>query len=296
MIRFKAFGVRFQLPLLTLLMPLLAARLGLRGSIGAVSFALCAHELAHILAARIWGVRISEIQLLPFGGSARIENPYQLPPAKILPVAAAGPAANWLLALLWAFLAQWKLISPDRARTLMQPNLLFMVFNLLPALPLDGGRMLFALLERPIGEEVALKICLWLGRALSAALLICAILGGLRSGCWNLSLILASVMILASARDERSAMGNSRAARLEAQLHSPKNPQPVRFYQIDDRAPLRDALSRLRVREGAWFILLHDGRPQRMLDGGSILAHILNGAEAESPIGDLPSLPRSQLP
>ena len=289
MIRFQAFGVAFRLPLLTLLMPVLAARLGLQGEIGAVMLALGLHEMAHILAAHATGVRITEIQLLPFGGSARMENPYQLPPGRIIVVAAAGPAANLLTALIWGLLAHRGLATAAYASTFIQPNLILFLFNLLPALPLDGGRILFALLQRPLDEGRALNIGLWLGRLLAASLLCAVLAGGIRSGSWNLTLILAAVFLLASARDERSALRQTRASRMEEQLHSPSSPRPTRIYQLDDGTTVQQALALLRPREGAWFVLLRDGNPYRLLDGRSVVEHLLNGSAPDAALRNLPA-------
>lgn len=289
MIRFQAFGVAFRLPLLTLAMPVLAARLGLQGELGAVMLALGLHELAHILAARAAGVRITEIQLLPFGGSARMENPYQLPPGRVIAVAAAGPAANLLAAFIWGFLAHRGLVTAAYASAFIQPNLILFLFNLLPALPLDGGRILFALLQRPLGEIRALSVGLWLGRLLTASLLCTALAGGIRSGSWNLTLMLAAVFIIASARDERNALVRTRADRLEEQLHSPASPRPTRIYQLDDGTTLRQALALLRPREGAWFVLLRDGNPYRLMDGRSVVAQLLNGGAPDAALRNLPA-------
>lgn len=281
MIHFQAFGTDFRLPLLNLFMPFLSAQLGLKGSMGAIFLALCGHELAHLLAAHLFGVRIAEIQLAPFGGSAKIENPYLLPGGKIIPVAAAGAAANFLMAMLWAFLVHWNLLSFACARRYIQPNLLLMLFNLLPALPLDGGRILFALLEGPMGEKRALAVCLGMGGGLAAGLLGCAVLGGIRSGVWNLTLIFAGLMIFASTRDERTALQKTKANRLEAQLHSPPFPQRIRLFQLDEDTPLHAALNLLRAREGTWFVLLRHGRPTRILDSKTIVSQTLNGASPD---------------
>lgn len=278
----------FKLPLLSLLMPLLAAHLGLHGDIAALMLALWMHEIAHIFAARMAGVRIVEICLMPFGGSAQMENPYQLPSYRIIPVAAAGPGANLALAMLIAFAAHWSWIGVELARACIQPNLLLLLFNLLPALPLDGGRMLYAVLERPLGEERALRIGLYLGRLLAFALFACAVAGGMRTGCWNITLMLAAIFILASERDERNALLKSRATRMEEQLRTPSAPQIVRLYQADVQTPLQSALSLLRAQEGTWFLLLQNGRPQRLLDGRNIVSFLLKHNAPETTLGELP--------
>lgn len=289
MIRFQAFGVSFKLPLLTLLTPLLASRLGLRGSIGAVMLALWAHESAHILAARLAGVRITELEIMPFGGSARMENPYQLPADRIIPVAAAGPAANLLAALTLGFMAHWGWIAAVHARNLMRPNLLLLLFNLLPALPLDGGRILYALLERPLGEGTALRIGLNLGRLLALALIGCTIAGGIRHGCWNLTLILSAVFIIASERDERRAHLATRAARLEEQLHACTAPKPVRIYQLAESAPLQAALDLLRPRASTYFVLQRGAKPVRLQSGSAVVEFLLKNNAPEATLGELPN-------
>lgn len=289
MIRFRALGIRFSLPLLSLIMPLLALRLGMRAAILPLMLALSAHELAHLLAARLMRVRITEIRLMPFGGSAHMENPYGLTPAQLFVTAAAGPLANFLCALLLAAASQWQLIAPARAAVLFQPQLILMLFNLTPALPLDGGRILYALLLRPLGEKRALHICLCLGQLLSAALFAAALWGGLRYGKWNLTLILSGIFILASQRDESRALGASRALRLEAALEADARPQPARFYQLDAATTAHAALNLLRPREREWFLLTDAGEPTGLIDGRSIMRFLVQGGDPDTPLRRLRS-------
>lgn len=290
MIRFRALGVRFSLPLLALLTPLLARRLGLRGGMGALAIALGAHELAHLAAARAARVGIREIRLTPFGGSAQIENPYRLSPAQLAAVAAAGPCANLLLALASAALAQWAIISPGAAARAARANLTLALFNLIPALPLDGGRMLYALLQHPLGERRAQSLGAWLGHALAAALIAAGIAGGFARGKWNLTFFLVAAFLIASARDERDALGASGAIRLEEALETDSEPRPARIYQLDANTSAARALSLIRPRERAWFVLTRGGRPEGLLDGGTLMRHILAGAPPDSPIGALRGL------
>ena len=286
MIRFRAFGLKFCLPLPVLLMPLLAARLGMRADLPALAIALSAHELSHLLSARLCGVTIREIQLMPFGGSAKMENPYRIPPARLVAVALAGPAANLALIVLCAALTQWGLVQPASARALFQLNLTLMLFNLIPALPLDGGRVLYALLQRPLGSSRALRLGIWLGRILAAALIAVAVGLGLRRGRWNLTLLLAAVFLLASAPDESSAWMRSRAQRLEDALES-RAIRSVRITQLPAETPVQRALELLRPREHAWFVLTRDGVPSALVDENSILRHLMDGAAPEATLGEL---------
>lgn len=114
-----------------------------------------AHELAHSLVARLEGIRIYDIQLHIFGGWARLVGEPRTAMAEFR-VAVAGPAASFLLAVLfWLCLYTVQQFSSGshaaRAAAavflyLASANMLLAMFNLLPGLPLDGGRALRAIL------------------------------------------------------------------------------------------------------------------------------------------------------
>lgn len=103
------------------------------------------HELAHVLTAKHYGLAVKNIELFPFGGVARLEGLMEIDSKVDITIALAGPLSNLLL-LLVAFLLRvegiWK---GDFSLFFIQGNLLLALFNLLPALPLDGGRVFRAL-------------------------------------------------------------------------------------------------------------------------------------------------------
>ncbi len=280
MISFQALGVRFRLPLLTLLAPLLAARLGMQASVAGVGVGLCLHELGHIAAARALGVELREIRLTPLGGSARMENPYSLPAARLALVAAAGPLASLMVMLAAAAFAQWGWLDAAQAGQLWKPSLTMLLFNLLPALPLDGGRMLYCGVQGRLGEAQALRLGLWLGRLLAGLLLLGCLYLRLRTGRWNLSLPLAAVFLLSSGGDERAAMEKSKLTRLEEALSGGRSPLPLRLYQVDAKTPVREALQLMRAREGTWFIVAEDGLPPRLIDGRAVVRQAVEGDAA----------------
>lgn len=108
------------------------------------------HELSHALMARAEGIEIEEIVLHPFGGLARLRNEPENPGAEFR-IAVAGPAASFLFALVSFVLLLPAMMSdyPTIAGVLLllcAGNLLLAVFNLFPGYPLDGGRVLRAIL------------------------------------------------------------------------------------------------------------------------------------------------------
>ena len=114
------------------------------------------HELSHALMARAEGIEIEEIVLHPFGGLARLRTEPQNPRAE-LRIAAAGPAASFLFAVLAFGGTQIAALGGYAATFVVffliaAGNLLLALFNLLPGYPLDGGRVLRAILWRKSGN------------------------------------------------------------------------------------------------------------------------------------------------
>ncbi len=134
------------------------------------------HELGHALTARRFGISTREITLLPIGGVARLERIPQEPRQELL-VALAGPAVNLCLALLcfallgatyeFSALTNWHPVGWDLLANLMWANILIACFNLRPAFPMDGGRVLRALLAMRWGHARATHVAANLGRAMA---------------------------------------------------------------------------------------------------------------------------------
>lgn len=123
----------------------------------AVFACVALHELGHALAARMYGIRTRDITLYPIGGVARLDRIPERPWPEIV-VALAGPAVNVAIAAgIWAVLTADGLLldvwpTGDHPTNvflarLMQSNIALVVFNLIPAFPMDGGRVLRAVLS-----------------------------------------------------------------------------------------------------------------------------------------------------
>lgn len=150
---------------------------------------LCAcvllHELGHALAARRLGIRVLDITLLPIGGLARMASVPRLPRHELV-IACAGPLVNFILAPVLFVLHQTLEAPPADMRwvtgdgyllgKLALLNLSLGMFNLIPAFPLDGGRIFRALLGMFMPHLQATRVATSLGQGIALAVAIFGIM------------------------------------------------------------------------------------------------------------------------
>ncbi len=260
MIRFRARGVEFRLHALVILTMLLALALGVTRELLTLLVALCVHELSHLTAAWACGLQIDYVEIMPFGGAAHIADLYDASPGRTVVVALAGPFANLLLAVLGAALGWWGVLRfPDAAR-MVRVNAILMLFNLLPALPLDGGRVLCALAGRFIGRRRALLLSVTLAHVLAALLVAVSVIGFFETGMVNLSFLIMSVFLIAASLSEKSAMlASDMSGAVEKLVGAKKLPARVKFVAIDRNAPPAQAARYFRRGEVTLFALYEEG-------------------------------------
>ena len=169
-----------------------------------------AHEFGHALAARRYGIRTPDITLLPIGGLARLERMPEKPSQEIV-VALAGPAVNVVIAVAlilmmntrFDFEALQSLDNPALSfmMRLASVNIFLVVFNLIPAFPMDGGRVLRAVLAlwypRPRATNIAARI----GQALAFVFGFVGLMGG------NPLLIFVAIFVYLAATAEAQSVG-----------------------------------------------------------------------------------------
>ena len=138
-----------------------------------------AHEFGHIFTARAFGVSTPDVTLLPIGGVARLERIPEAPYQEFL-VAIAGPLVNVAITIALIVVAGaqvnigdlYAVESPDASMIdrLAAVNLFLAVFNMIPAFPMDGGRVLRALLAARLGYVRATKVAAFIGQGVAFAL------------------------------------------------------------------------------------------------------------------------------
>lgn len=159
-------------------------------TVAGVGLSIVLHEMGHTLAARAFGIEVRSITLFLFGGVASLEKEAETPGQEFL-IAIAGPIVSLVLAALFGGLAVAGPLPMPVATVLSYLalfNLVIAVFNMLPAFPLDGGRVLKAAIWRLRGDPaVATRVAARMGEILAFVLMglgFLSLIGGAFGGLW----------------------------------------------------------------------------------------------------------------
>ncbi len=164
------------------------------------------HEAGHIIVAYLVGVKISHIEILPFGICGRLKDNLIKNPDKEVLIALSGPFLSFLLAFSAYLLKPY--ISEDIYNCIFPLNLLLGIVNLIPVIPLDGGRILKAKLTKSLGILPALKISLFISYIFTAVIILASIYCLLVAS-FNFSLILTGSFLLGNLCIEQKALSKT---------------------------------------------------------------------------------------
>jgi stage IV sporulation protein FB len=244
----KIFGIQITLNFYFLGLLLLFSLADMSGKVLLLFSAVLWHEGAHALMAHRLGYQVKEIELLPFGGVARIERFSDVAAGSEIMIAAAGPLASLMMAGMSYF--AW-LKGGTVAEVLsfyFWVHMTLALFNLLPALPLDGGRIFRAILSLFIGYREATQLAAQLSKVFSALLLILIVYEYLNMGTMNVTFLIAAIFLYHSAKSELTASG-FRAMRLLAfkkAYLSKRGLLPTQYFIAQRQLSLKEVIAVFR--------------------------------------------------
>jgi Zn-dependent protease/CBS domain-containing protein len=231
------------------------------------------HELSHSVVARAYGLPVRRIVLNPLGGVSEIEREAPTP-GREFAVAGAGPALSLVLAAIGWGLVQVAPYGVTGAliRQLMVANIIVGIFNLLPGLPLDGGRMLRAVIwkitKKPTTATIAAA---WVGRGLALALLAIPFFSGRLAGGDIVSMIwvvvIAAFMWTGATQSIKATRFRERLPALQARRLARK------AISVSASTPLAEAI-RQADEAGARAIVVvdHDSKPIAIVNEAAVTA------------------------
>jgi stage IV sporulation protein FB len=203
------------------------------------------HELGHAAIANHLGYEVEEVSLLPFGGVAKLSlGSLGFVPAHEALIAVAGPLVNLALAVLAWCLYIVGLWSEAFYHSVVQLNLWIVVFNLLPGLPLDGGRVLRAARSRVVGYEEATReayrVALWI-----SVVLLCAGGVSLWAGYPHAGMLILGLFLLVSAWLGQRDLSMETIRFLDAKRRKQNaKPELVRSIAVPASATVRDVVQK----------------------------------------------------
>jgi len=242
------------------------------------------HELGHSLMARQFGIHTRDITLLPIGGVARLERMPEHPLQELL-VALAGPAVNVVIAaaLVAAIAFRFGLTVLYEVKPLGGPfllnlllvNVMLVAFNLLPAFPMDGGRVLRALLATGLDYVKATRIAATVGQGMAILFAVLAF----STSMWMLLIIAAFIFL--------GAQQESQMVQVTALLRGVPVREAMirRFRTLSPDDPLPAVLHELLVGGQQDFPVLQQDQVIGILTRDDLLAAVARG-QPDMRVGD----------
>lgn len=275
-------GTAVYLHLATVIVAMYMVLLGLGWTLVVAGLSVLLHEAAHAVVSACFGAPPIEIELTPLGALMRQEDEERLPPAQRLLMLLAGPMMSLVLCWLALMLTRNGILSVAMGRMFFMSNMTLLLLNLLPALPLDGGRVIALLLSLKFRQETVRRTMRIMGTVLGFACLLSNLVITFCMGGWNLSLAAAGcfLMYAGTVGTTSTAMAElrqlmDRRIRLEKQGWL-----PCRWVAVTDRAPLRHAVARLRPGQHTMYIVIETGTQKQL---ASVPEEELIGAYLEHP-------------
>jgi len=251
------------------------------------------HELGHALAARRYGVPTADITLLPIGGVARLQRIPEHPLEELV-VAIAGPMVNVVIVgVLLAVGVRWPVttVDPDNHflvaasffPKLLSVNAFLVLFNLLPAFPMDGGRVLRALLALRLDYVRATRIAASVGQLMAIGFGFLGLTG-------SPMLLLIALFVWIGAEGEARMVQE----RVTLRNISVRAAMLTDYKILNPSSTLGQAAELLLAGAQQDFPVMGEGRPDRLLTRSSLMLALAQGGRDAS-VGGASLLPLRQV-
>ncbi|UQD56497.1 site-2 protease family protein [Flavobacterium sp. K5-23] len=238
------------------------------------------HELGHALAAKNYGIKTKDITLLPIGGVARLERIPEKP-AEELVVAFAGPLVNIGLAIITGLFIS----IPENPEILMKElaggvnadnfflnffivNIVLAVFNLIPAFPMDGGRILRAILAFKLERHVATKIAARIGQLLAMGFIFLGFFS-------NPFLIFIGIFVIMGAQMETEYT----ESKFRLKGFTVRDVLMKQYFTIEASDTIKKAVELLLDSQSKTFLITENNEPVGTLNRDQIILALSNDGE-----------------
>ncbi len=230
-----------------------------------------AHEFAHAVVGSRYGIKTLEIVMFPIGGVSRLQRTAK--PSEEFWIAAAGPLTNLLISAglyVWMYFNHMPASgvavfgTPSDSNVvdrIAEANLILAAFNFIPAFPMDGGRMLRAILTKFRSEDEATRIAAWTGRMLAISM---GLYGLLYS--YFLLVFVAFFVYLGAAQESAAAMGRSLTSGIPVRAA-----MLTEYHTLTHGNTIRDAANLLLATSQQDFPIVHSEQVIGLLGRNALL-------------------------
>lgn len=238
--------------------------------VGGLFLSVMLHELGHAMVTKHYGIQTLEVVMFPIGGVARLDR--RLEPSEEFGIAMAGPLVNVFLAgLCWVLATSsnhivslsgiFKATDENLAAQLFFGNLAMAGFNLLPAFPMDGGRIFRSVLSRFRSEEDSTRIAAWVGRMIAISLALYALFSG------HYLLVFGAFFIYIGAAQEAAAsLGRALTVGIPVRAAMVKE-----FHTLTHASTIREAIDMSLACSQQDFPVIHGGAISGILNRNALL-------------------------
>jgi Zn-dependent protease/predicted transcriptional regulator len=251
-----------------------------------VLFILCVfvtvflHELGHSFAAKLFNIETKDITLLPIGGVSRLESLPEKPKEELI-ITFAGPLVNIVLAFITGLFITFPATSAALAQELSTGvngnnfflnffivNIILAVFNLIPAFPMDGGRILRALLSFKFERHIATKIAARIGQFLAMGFILLGFL-------YNPFLIFIGLFVIMGAQAESKHADS----KYSLKGHKVRDVLMKQYITIDAGEPIKTAIALLLDSQSKNFLIMENNEPVGTLNRDQIIKSLSEKGE-----------------